>query len=93
MERSWSNFKSKRYFFIWDTASTNEPGGSVIIMMSVHGERESFAGFALGCIKAIFPIKYSLESSRRDLHNALRSTALKNRLEVFKRVNFCLMFA
>ena len=33
-------------------------------------------GSFLGCIEAKFASKYSLESSRRDLHNALLCTAL-----------------
>ena len=41
------------------------PGGSV------HGERANFTGHVLGCIETKFCNKYSLKSSRRDLHNAL----------------------
>ena len=58
-----------------------EPGGSV------RGERANFSRLVLGCIEASkqaskveqpnFASKYSLESSRRDLHNALLCTALQ----------------
>ena len=41
------------------------PGGSV------HGERANFTGLVLGYIDADFASKYALESSRRDLHNAI----------------------
>ena len=49
------------------------PGGSV------RGERANFTRLVLGCIEANFCkllSKYSLESSRRDLHNALLCTVL-----------------
>ena len=42
------------------------------------GERANFTRLVLGCIEASkpnFASKYSLESSRRDLHNALLCTA------------------
>ena len=48
------------------------PGGSV------RGERANFRGLVLGCIEAKFCKKYALESSRRDLHNALLCTAPKS---------------
>ena len=36
----------------------------------------NFEGLVLGCIDADFASKYALESSRRDLHNALLCTVL-----------------
>ena len=38
----------------------------------------NFEGLVLGCIDADFASKYSLESSRRDLHNALLCTVLES---------------
>ena len=40
---------------------------------SVRGERANFTKLVLGCIEANFASKYSLDNSRRDLHNALES--------------------
>ena len=46
------------------------------------GERANFTRLVLGCIEAKFASKYSLESSRRDLHNALLCTVLYSQMFV-----------
>ena len=50
----------------------------------------NFEGLVLGCIDADFASKYSLESSRRDLHNALLSTVLESNptFAPFPKLNF-----
>ena len=49
-----------------------------------------YTGLVLGCIEAKFASKYSLESSRRDLHNALLCTALEShvllKIKLFARI-------
>ena len=47
-----------------------QPGGSV------RGEHANSTGLVLGCIETKFVRKYALESSHRDLHNALLCTVL-----------------
>ena len=46
--------------------------------------RANFTGLVLDCIEAKFCKKYAFESSRRDLHNALLSTALKSHLKIIE---------
>ena len=47
---------------------------------SVHGERANFTGLVLGCIEADFWNRTFVGTNfRRDLNNALRSTALKSK--------------
>ena len=64
-----SRAQSWRSLSRWTTVSWR-PGGSV------HRERANFARLVLGCIEAKFASKCLLESSRRDLHNALLCTVL-----------------
>ena len=45
---------------------------------SVLGEHANLTGLVLGCVEAKFHNKYALESSRRDLDNALLCTVLES---------------
>ena len=58
-------------------------------------ELSNFLGLVLGCIEAKFASKYSLESSRRDLHSALLCTvcAILESNAPFSKLNFCLKIA
>ena len=62
----------------------NAPGASV------RGERANLKGLVLGCIEAKF---CKLESSRRDLHNALLCTVLNAQNFVQKSLKILLIFA
>ena len=49
-------------------------------------------GLLLGCIEAKFASKYSLESSRRDLHNALLCTVIYSQIFVSKTAELFAIF-
>ena len=66
----------KEIFYFWafhfsmvDQSGTHDPG-------VVRWYRQTLEGSLTAASKPIFATKYSLESSHRDLHNALRFAAL-----------------